>query len=301
MKTLLTSIILLILSTSIHACDMCGCSASGNSFGILPGFQKHFIGLRYQNSSFTSKAHEGSNESHKKSKEQYQSIQLWGRAVLHPKIHAFVFVPYKFNQRKEGSEQISIHGVGDISLLLNYILLNTGNQDSSNTKQFLQCGAGIKLPTGKCDAIHAGLMLNENMQIGTGSVDIPWMVMYTLRHKNKGLYVEANYALNNSNKFKFQFGNKLSTSFKLLRWFQKSKLTYLPQIGAGYEYSQIDRRQHETVENSGGSIALVNVGMDLYYRNFSLAVHAQQPIAQNIGNGLIQNKTRMSANLIYLF
>lgn len=292
---------LLMLSASLHACDMCGCSAGGNSFGLLPGYQKHFIGLRYQNTSFTSKAHEGSNEVHKESSEYYQSLQLWGRAVLHPKWHAFVFVPYKLNQRKEGNEHVSIHGLGDISLLLNYVLLNTGNQDSSNTKQFLQCGGGIKLPSGKFDAIHQGIMLNENMQIGTGSIDIPLMAMYTLRHKKSGLNIEANYSMNTSNKYQFHFGNKLSTSCKLLRWMQKKEFTFLPQIGAGFEYSQIDKRQNKTVENSGAQVVLANAGMDMYYRNYSLAVQVQQPVVQEIGHGLIQNKTRMNVNFIYLF
>ena len=48
MRYLFVFVLLAGATTVALACDVCGCSAGGNYFGILPRFGKHFLGIRYQ-------------------------------------------------------------------------------------------------------------------------------------------------------------------------------------------------------------------------------------------------------------
>ena len=50
----LGTFIFISFSSSLNACDVCGCAVSGHQFGILPQFQKHFAGIRYGYRSFKS-------------------------------------------------------------------------------------------------------------------------------------------------------------------------------------------------------------------------------------------------------
>ncbi|MEO0333200.1 MAG: hypothetical protein AAF223_16195, partial [Bacteroidota bacterium] len=53
MKSIFALFILIITTvSSSHACDVCGCSLGSNYFGILPQFDKHFVGVRWHHSSF---------------------------------------------------------------------------------------------------------------------------------------------------------------------------------------------------------------------------------------------------------
>ena len=44
--------VLLMTATVSQACDACGCKLSGFSFGILPQYTSHFVGLRYTHAAF---------------------------------------------------------------------------------------------------------------------------------------------------------------------------------------------------------------------------------------------------------
>src|SRR5438309_8564790 len=103
------------------ACDICGCS-SGNYFvGPFPQFRKHFFGTRYTFRSFESHI---AGDPTQFSKDFYQTVELWGGYNIGKKWQLLAFVPYNINQQTSDDGKNNSHGLGDITLLGNYKVLD---------------------------------------------------------------------------------------------------------------------------------------------------------------------------------
>ncbi len=284
----------------VKACDICGCAASGSQLGILPQLNKHFIGYQYRFSRFNSLPHsaaEGNSSTH----ETFHTNQVWTRFVIVKGIQLIAFLPYKMNIRNTEKETIKVNGLSDVTLLSNVILINTAENATHTTKHALQLSAGIKLPTGKSDAVQNGLMLHNNIQLGTGSFDIPVNLVYTLRYKSFGSNVELNFTKNGNNKRHFQFGNRTATTLRTFIWKDYKNISFLPNLGFTYEYAMQDRQNEMIQDYTGGENVLAQCGLDTYYKHFGLNLLFQKPVYQNIGDGHIKNSPRLTANFIYLF
>ncbi|HOZ51391.1 MAG TPA: hypothetical protein PLU17_06010 [Chitinophagaceae bacterium] len=301
MRYLLTGLISLFLTLPISACDICGCSSGSNSLGVLPRFQSSFIGIRYQTQQFRSKPHHILNEQFDGSREIFHTTEIWGRYNPHRRVQIFGFIPYRMNDRIEGNNSLMNKGLGDMQLLINYLAYYTPIESNSIFKQSLQFGAGIKLPTGNYTKLNNGLFIHQNMQIGSGSFDIPMNLIYSFRRKKMGFTLETNYKLNGSNSMGYSFGNRLNAALRGLRWIEKPKITYLPQISSSVEYASIDQQNNVDIEFTGGTTLLASLGCDLYLKRFAFGLHFHQPYYQNLGEGYTNSKTRMMANFIYLF
>lgn len=290
---------LLWLSGNIYACDICGCSAGGNYFGILPKFQQNFVGVRYQYRSFHSNPHQSISENGFASDEYFQTTELWGRYVPNKRLQIFAFVPYNSNKRVEQSRTTLVNGLGDITILANLVIINS-DSSCKRFKHLLQIGGGIKAPTGKHEIVRNGLMLNQNIQPGTGSFDFPINAIYTLRHKKLGFNTEAAYTINSPNNQHFQFGNRFSTAFRLFYWKRTNRMIFLPSLGVAYEKSYQNRINSVKQKYTGGDITLANAGFDIYYNKISLGITYKKPVNESTGEGYIISKQRLSANFIYL-
>src|SRR5690606_19183073 len=91
------------------ACNICGCGVGNYHYGILPQFQKNFVGLRYRHRSFDSHLSGGHHDA-MMSAETFQRVELWGRFYPAKRIQAFVFVPYNMNERTQGDERTILRG-----------------------------------------------------------------------------------------------------------------------------------------------------------------------------------------------
>ena len=301
MRYLLTAFLSIIFSLPSSACDICGCAAGASYLGILPRFQSSFIGVRYQFQAFKSKPHNVLNEQYEASREIFHSTELWGRYNPHRRVQIFGFLPFRLNDRMEGKNSLVTKGLGDIQVLVNYLAYFTPTESTSLYKHTLQFGVGIKLPTGKYDQLHNGIFVHQNMQIGTGSFDIPINMIYSLRRKNLGLTFESNYKLNRQNPLGYTYGNRLNMALRGIRWFESRRITYLPQIGTSIEQASIDQQNKIEVEYTGGTTLFTSLGCDLYMKRFAFGLHLNQPYYQNLGEGYTKAKTRVMANMIYLF
>ena len=103
----------------------------------------------------------------------------------------------------------SLKGLGDIVISANYNLINTYDSADHFFKHNLLIGGGLKLPTGEFRAIENGLTVNQNFQLGTGSLDFLFNFIYTVRRKNLGLNTELSYSRNTTNKDEYKFGNAM--------------------------------------------------------------------------------------------
>lgn len=294
--------LLLASSVSALACDVCGCSVGGNYFGIVPQFQKNFIGLRYQYRAFDSEHLTlFPGEKPLRTHEAFHTTELWGRYVPHKKIHLFTFIPYNYYTKDEEQIRSVVSGIGDVSLVANYIIVNSGERADKKWKHALQIGAGIKLPTGKSDRIMEGSdVLLPSLQAGTGAFDIPLNLIYTMRHKQWGVNMESNYRITTINKRDYKFGDRANASLRFFYWQKVKNISLLPHLGTGFEYGFMDKDKGVWREYTGSSVVLANAGIDLYYKRIIVNFSTQTPLYQHVAKGQIAGKQRFSVGISML-
>lgn len=109
---LLFLVVLLAFGYESNGCDICGCTAGGNYLGILPQYQKHFFGFRYNYSSYKSKhPDEGSFGN-----DYFHTTELWGRFAINNRLHLYGILPFHFIKREEGDQKNRLNELGDVSI-----------------------------------------------------------------------------------------------------------------------------------------------------------------------------------------
>jgi hypothetical protein len=300
MKRLIILILTLFtLGTSSLACSVCGCGVGNYHYGILPQFRKNFVGIRYRHSSYISTLDDSHADAF--SYETFQTAELWGRFYPTKKLQAFVFVPYNFNERTEGTTVNTLKGLGDIVISANYNVVNTYDSLDRVLKHNLLIGGGLKLPTGEFQAIENGLTVNQNFQLGTGSWDFLFNLIYTVRHKNVGLNSELSYSLNTTNKDEYKFGNATRVGLTAFYIFQVNTLTIMPNVGVSGEFFKDNKQFGEAFSDTGGWASLYNAGAEIYYRNVALGISYSHPGKQQLFSGKVVANDRISAHFTFMF
>ncbi len=297
MKALI-SVFLTIFIIDIKACDICGCSVGSLYLGIMPKFRTHYIGLHYQHQVFKTLHHE-SLGTEKTSTELLQSFELRGRYNINNRIQILGFVPVHYNQQIEETNRTSFKGLGDLSALINYHLINSENKTCTEWKQNLQIGAGLKLPTGKSKQLDVNNIWNPYLQAGTGSWDVLMDVIYTLRYKKYGLNNTILYTLNSVNQNQYQFGNRMSVNSSFFMIEEYKYIIWAPNFGLQTSLTGSDVHDGYRVVNSGGDNLSLAVGSDFYYKNIYLGMNVALPLYNN--NDLISPQFKINTTLLYNF
>lgn len=303
MRSLFLTLALLALSSAASACDVCGCSIGGNYFGILPQFHRHFVGLRYSEQSFRS-AHSqrAADLGQFNSEEHFRTVDVLGRFYPIRRLQVLVLLPYHDFQRRESGVLTQSKGLGDASVMGNFLLFDTGDSLQRRWQHSLTLGGGLKLPTGQySQRDKEGQILHENLQPGSGTVDFMLSAAYTLRRGAWGFTADVLGRINTTNRNQYHFGNRISSSAKFFYWKKFRRLSLLPNAGVFSDLADLSRDGKSYVEGTGGNIALATLGMDVYTGHFSFGATLQQPFVQEMGGGRIQAKTRWMATLNYLF
>lgn len=302
--TALLSAVLLI--NSVKACDVCGFAINSLNTGILPGFRKHFVALRWSERSFVSEhtlpAIETGAYSPIRSKEAFHTIDLWGRYNPHRRLQLFYFIPFGIHQRTE--EQIGterFYGPGDMSVAINHILLNTGDSAHQQVKHTLLWGGGIKLPTGKYGIKNKNDIVVPNMQLGTGSVDFLLNASYTIRLGAFGFLYEAGYRIHTSNRRQYRFGNRLNSALRALYWYNLRRSILMPHIGMFFEHASRDRKNHIQRHYTGGYMLQATAGIDIFIRNIGMGMSFMQPAFHYLARGFVHPRQQYLVQLTYFF
>ncbi|MDX2303376.1 MAG: hypothetical protein NW226_11280 [Microscillaceae bacterium] len=304
-KILVLCFILTFFSQSGQACDICGCRLGGIYFGILPGFNYHFVGLRYSHATFNASLKYNSEYNQDEfSEDTYQRYDLLGRYSIHAKLQISFMVPYLVNQMNGSHQNVRSTGLGDPMLLLYYTPFNTSDQVQKDWKHSLMIGGGLKFPLGEFKKEDQGELINRNFQLGSGSLDYLLSLNYTLRYKNLGLNVESSYKLNSRNNENYLFGNQMNTSGYLIYWFEKPQISFLPYLGAYYERAGMHQDGKIDQVNTGGSALFGSVGLQSFYNNLNINILYQHPIAQNFNVeeiAHIETGARFTVGMLYTF
>ncbi|HWA34259.1 MAG TPA: hypothetical protein VG737_09030 [Cyclobacteriaceae bacterium] len=304
MKNGIATLTLIIIATAgATACDVCGCSLGGNYFGILPLYNKSFVGLRWSQASFHSYIAPTQNLAAQTSHDTYSKMELWGRYYLTKRIQLFAFIPYVYNDMNGTDQVVFAQGLGDVVLLANYTLFNTG-EDNSDFKHSLIAGGGIKLPTGKFSLTDKGKIINRNFQMGTGSTDFNLNAVYTFRYRKTGVNLETGYKINTRNSSGYLFGNQFRASAQIFFWQKFGPVSILPHAGVNYEQAATHMDGDIIQVNTGGTAWLGSGGLDIYVNRFTVGVNYQKPFAQHYNSdetAQITGNARWTTSLTFNF
>jgi hypothetical protein len=286
---------MLLLSLGAGACDICGCSTGSYFIGPFPVFHHHFFGTRYTFRSFKSSV---SGDPSQFSKDLYQTIELWGGWNLGRKWQVLGFVPYNINKQTSDDGMTRSNGLGDISVMVNYNLLDRQSKDSGGNivHHQLWIGGGLKIPTGKFSPDPNDIIPSANNQAGTGSVDYLMNLLYAVQFRNWGINCSINYKVNRKANG-YQFGDRLSSNAFVYHSFDNGRRVLSPNAGILFENLRSNKLDGEKVPDSGGNALLAAGGLEIGFQKISIGFNAQVPLLQNLSNGQTEAKLRGMVHL----
>lgn len=309
MKKLFLSIIILFILSATYGCPICGCGVGGFYIGLLPTYKSHFIGIRYQYAHYETNL---TDEPDQFSHDHYHQVEIYGGITLGNHWQLLGFIPYHLNHQITDDGIVDRNGLGDITLLANYKLWQSSNLNKNNNAfaQEFWLGAGVKLPTGKYKVNFKDssneelddLLGDVNSQMGTGSVDFIFNVMYNIHLNKFGINTTANYKVNTSNNSNFKYGDRASVnSFAYYQAKAGKKIYMAPNIGALYEYATANHLANNKVSETGGYVALASAGLDINLKKITIGTNVQLPFAQNYAHGQTEAKARGLVHITYTF
>lgn len=237
-----------------------------------------------------------------------QNVALKFDYTLNNKWAFSLIAPFVHQSRMTFSETQSSLGVGDVSLLAQYMLY-------ANSKTSLNISAGIKLPTGIVSQRGvSGIFLSPDMQSGTGSYD--FLIRSSYNHTRFIIpfltaNVSAVFRKNGSNDDfgstenfggrSFAFGDE-AVALIGLRYLQDYKLGFLiPDISLRYRWGGPNKEQNNTAPNSGGHWLSLPVGFSYVHDDIkSIRLYGEIPIYQKIEGLQITTKFLIGLQMTYL-
>jgi hypothetical protein len=295
---LLIGVMIASLPFGINACDVCGCGANGTSWGIMPRQNSHFIGLRTQYRLFSNTHPPVTDEVFALGGEdKYLRMDISGRYVWSKRFQTLVALPYVMNVHTEDGVKTDFTGIGDISTIAQFMLIQPGCKVFSHA---LQISAGVKMPTGKFTFSHE---LPSTSQTGTGSWDYLTGINYTIRRYEVGMNLEAWHQFNGDTKDGFGWGDRTTVNMRLFYAIETDSLTtILPWIGFSGEHfdSNIENTKYNIrAAYSGGEMYNAIGGLDLFTQRFTCGLELGLPLGGNISDGYSRMKYHVGARFLF--
>lgn len=297
------------LSTTTHACDICGCGVGTYYVGILPEFNKRLMGMRYRYSQLTTHIGAGGATSYLTTKERFHTVEWWGAWHIAPKFRVLATVPLQWIQKENTGSKDSRNGVGDITVNGFYQVFKSMSMLTASTPkmvhQNLWVGAGLKLPVGSYDqdSRDASAPTTNTFQLGTGSLDFLLNAAYDLRIQDMGFNLNASYKINTANREAYRYGNKATLNAQVYHKFKvHSKLTISPNLGMVYENARLDSDKGYKLDVSGGRLTMGTIGAEfLLAKKWAFGGNFQTPLSQQLAGGFAKAGNRSMAHIAYLF
>jgi hypothetical protein len=297
MKKIHLWISFVLLSSLAYSCDICGCAASSFSLGMLPNSKYHVLGLRSNSRFFESQdAHLKSRNS---SKEQFSSLEFNGKYRLNKRIQFMAFVPYVYNSKQDSVSSIKINGLGDISLLSNFVFIDNTDSLSKKFKQAGTIGLGVKMPTGLSQKLN---FFETNMLPGTGAFDYIANLNYSIQFRSFGFQNESSFTYKTENKFLYRFGNAFSsTNLFFYRINVNENFKIIPQLGINFNHNWQDIKNGQLSEDTynGGNILNGQFSLFLLYKSWGISSQVLVPIFQNLNQGYVVQKAAFRLSINY--
>lgn len=302
-KKIIAAVVLLLVTISTtRACDICGCGVGSYYLGILPEYNKRFLGMRYQYKSLRTHLGPYGERTPITADETYQSAELWGGWNFGTRFRLLAFVPYNFNERNSQTGDGKKSGLGDIALMGYYKLFDHKATVSKGLLvQSLWIGAGIKVPTGKYEP-NERLALQEspnNFQLGTASTDFTMNAAYDIRYNDIGINTNVNYKINTANQYVYRYGNKFTSN--VLAYYKlrvANKVTVAPNIGVLYETAEkdVEDKKYDVAVSGGYSLSALG-GIEVAMKALSFGANYQNVRSQDLAGGRAYAGNRLMVHL----
>jgi hypothetical protein len=283
MRSLFLLVLAFVLSTGqVLACDACGCAAGANFLGILPQVEKNLFGYRFLYNYFPAPPAENTEVPGAFLEDTYRQHDLWFRLYPTERWQLFINVPYKVNTRVWNDRSVTLEGLGDISLMAHYLLVQP-DSGATGWQHFFRFGPMVKMPTGKYQQRDGNLaMLPAMMQTGNGAWGLGANAVYTVRNRNWGTNVALQANWNTANELKYQLGSQYSGALTLFYSRDVKRWNFMPQVGLMVEYFDVDQGAFGPETATGASRINGQIGVDAYVGRLMLSAFGVIPLAQEV-------------------
>ncbi len=232
--------------------------------------------------------------------ESYKIFELRLKYFVFKRFEINTFLPLLNNKSKNNDVFISNTGIGDVTILLGYHLIQP-NIDAK-TKHKLVIGLGIKLPTGNHFAHDSqSNRLPFEMQAGTGSYDVLINLNYLIMTKKIGVNVSGSFKNNGTNNYKEHLAASTTNFASVFYKISLNKIVLYPSVQLNYEFSKGLFVANELEKGTGVNSFLLGPGIDFYYKNFSINMAWQFTTYENILSNELKSAGRLSFGLNYSF
>lgn len=296
---LITTLLIVVLSFHSIGCEVCGCSSTSGSIGIIGSSNYHLVGFNFNGRSFNSTHPDifghGDVEN---SSEFFIQGNLLAKFQVSKRFQVYTNIPYAYNrQKREGKTSIT-QGLGDITASTRFLAFSKVDTVTKRALSF-QIGAGIKAPTGKYsrDAHET-----TNMYPGTGSWDFPFNLNLFFQSKKWNIQFENLFNLTTQNNVKYKFGNAYQSVIYGGYKIKAGRGIISTGIGVQFDYlfhSEIDGSSKDTY--NGGHLLTVLPGINFEFNRIFASIRYFQPLLQNLSKGYTKNNGQMSISIYYTF
>ncbi len=295
--------VLLLLTTATEIFSQaCCCTGAGVNYTILPNIDMHVVGFRYGYRNFYNEKHSlNSEQNGMVTKQHLHTTEIFGRFNLNKHLQLSVFLPVSVISQNSSNKLETTSGLGDMSLLLQYQVLDPLKCTGKKYKHQLRIGAGVKLPSGEFE-MNNNNMFVTNLQLGTGSVDFVFSSIYTLRISKIGLNTSVTYRMNTSNPQQYKFGNRAQSSVQLFYLAEVKNVQIMPSLAVNYEHQSRNLIQKQLLSYTGGSFLTASIGFDVYYKQFAFSSVVTPALMNKLNwNGENKNRIGIEAGVFYNF
>ena len=314
MRTIICSMLLLLVASSAQACDICQIY-----IGMRPNDLSHRIGINYRNrilrgelpvivKSQAKHIHDeivlpakGENLNYLPIEEYYQVAELRVDYSLSPLWMVRASLPYLKTDSWINQELTNqVNGLGDPWIRINRIVLSSKQKTEERALSHrLRLGIGVKFPLGKTRERYNEVAVPFDMQPGSGSYDYLGSLEYMMRFKSFGFSASGVYKYNTSNLSGYRFGNTAMMTSKLFALMEGNSRFLMPYLAVFHEMAGKDSNSKAELHQSGGSVTFVGSGMELGWKNISLEFSAQLAVHDHLKNSIAPARQRFTAGFNY--
>lgn len=278
------------------ACDVCGVCMGSLYAGTYADYRQDFVGLSYAHTLYRGVPPYSSSD------DMLHRVDFTTRVYLTKRLKVLLTLPYKMNNRVQMGENTGIRGLGDMTFLMGYTLLESQSA-SQRFNYFVEFNGGFQLPTGRYQSDIHDNNLPENFNTGIGAWGVNIQPTMVLSLGQIGLTASWQVQFIAPSRDSYHYGNR--SIWNTVLSYQESlssTIILIPSIGFSGERIAKDRYANNVlVHGTGGQAVFLDMAFGGRWQSFSISGQYSLPIDAHIAGGETEVRNRFSLQLFYHF